>query len=368
MSARVGLGTARKFAPSHAHAWSTLPRVKLRILRALSVSAVLGACVVLGDARVARAADSEAEAWISQGIALREQGKDDQALELFRKADAKAKTPRSTAQVALAEQALGMWVLAETHLTEALAAKDDPWITKNRAALEGALGTIQKHVGSLEVRLNVAKADVYVDGALVGGVPRPTPLRVEVGPHQVELRASGYYPVSHQVTISVDSMARETYALSALPATPPPGTGSNPGGAGPGSGGTIKVVSEPANVPRTVGWVLVGTAAAGAVFGGIAALIRETQTGRYNDRVDIKSCPGPNNSVQPPACQDILDTRSTWGSVATGSFIGAGVLAVAGLAVVVLAPSTKPTTVSATGFGCGPGPLGGLGVSCAGTF
>lgn len=340
--------------------------MKLRILRALSVSAVLGACVVLGDVRVARAADAEAEAWISQGIALREQGKDDQALELFRKADAKAKTPRSTAQVALAEQALGMWVLAETHLTEALAAKDDPWITKNRAALEGALGTIQKHVGSLEVRLNVAKADVYVDGALVGSVPRPTPLRVEVGPHQVELRASGYYPVSHQVTISVDAMARETYALSALPATPPPGAGQNPGGSGPG--GTIKVVSEPPNVPRTVGWVLVGTAAAGAVFGGIAALIRETQTGRYNDRVDIKSCPGPNNPVQPASCQDILDTRSTWGSVATGSFIGAAVLGVAGLTVVVLAPSTKPKTVSAPGFGCGPGPLGGLGVSCAGTF
>lgn len=326
----------------------------------------MSACFVLAGARVASAADAEAEAWISQGIALREQGKDDQALELFRKADAKAKTPRSTAQVALAEQALGMWVLAETHLTEALAAKDDPWITKNRAPLEGALATIQKHVGSLEIRLNVPKADVYVDGALVGTVPRPTPLRVEVGPHQVELRVSGYYPVSHQVTISVDAMARETYALSALPATPPPATGPNAGG--PAAGGALKVVSEPANVPRTVGWVLVGTAAAGAVFGGIAALIRETQTGRYNDKVDGKLCPGPSNTNQPASCQEILDTRSTWGSVATGSFIGAAVLGVAGLTTVILAPSTKPKTVSASGFGCGPGPLGGLGVSCAGTF
>lgn len=303
-------------------------------------------------------APEEADALISQGIALREQGKDDQALDLFRKAEAKSKSPRSTAQIALAEQALGMWVLAEAHLSAALEAKNDTWVEKNRAALEGALGTIQKHVGALEVRVNVAQAEVFVDGALVGTLPRSTPIRVETGPRQVEVRAVGYYPVSRSVSVSVEGMARETFSLAKLPPDAPKESGR-----GTDKGNTVNVIAEPTNIPRTAGWVLVGTGAAAAAFGGVSFLVRELQTGRYNDRQD---CPGVNKPNQPAVCQEILDAETTWRTVGLASFIGAGVLGVAGLSLVLFSPSTKPnaTKVSAS---CVP-TVGTLGWSCGGTF
>ncbi len=327
-------------------------------LRSLCAYVGLSAVVLVSLAPPARAGAAEdADALISQGLALREQGKDDQALEVFRKAEHKQKTPRATAQVALAEQALGMWMLAETHLSAALADGADPWIAKNRAALEGALATIQKHIGSLEVRASVA-GEVFVDGALVGTLPRQTPLRLETGPRQVEVRAEGYYPVSRSVLVSNDGMARETFTLSKLPPTPPKDTKA------PGTGNSsAKLVSEGPNVPRTVGWVLVGTGVGAAVFGGVSFLIREVQTGRYNDRPD---CPGINKSNQPEPCQAILDAESTWRTVGVASFIGAGVLGLAGLSLVVLSPNPKPKPVA---FQASCGPLASsLGLGCVGTF
>lgn len=330
--------------------------------RVAHVSRRLGgaAALLLALSTPARAAELDAEALISQGIALREQGKDDQALVLFRQAEAKGKTPRATAQVALAEQALGMWVLAEAHLGTALAAKGDPWIEKNRAALEGALAVVQKHVGALEVRTNVAAAEVYVDGALASSLPREAALRVEVGPRRVEVRAAGYHPVARSVVIATETLARETFTLAPLPPTPPP---TPPYGAG-GRGGPREappiVLTTPTNVPRTVGWALVGVAGGAAVFGGVSFLIREVQTGRYNDRTD---CPGVDKPSQPAVCQSILDAEATWRTVGIASFVGAGVLGAAGLGLVVFAPS--PKAPAAPKVACGPAALG---LQCAGTF
>lgn len=312
--------------------------------------------MLLGQHPAALAAEPDAEALISQGISLREQGKDDQALELFRQAEAKGKTPRATAQVALAEQALGMWVLAETHLGAAFAAKGDPWIEKNRAALEGALAVVQKHVGTLEVRTNVPAAEVYVDGALVTALPRGSALRVEVGPRRVEVRATGYLPVIRSVVIATDSLARETFSLAPLPPPTPPTKGPN-SAREPAPG----VVAPPTSAARTTGWVLLGVAGGAAVFGGVSFLIREVQTGRYNDRSD---CPGVDKPSQPAVCQSILDAEATWRTVGIASFVGAGVLGAAGLGLVVFAPTPRAAG-PAPRVACGPAALG---LQCSGTF
>ena len=105
----------------------------------------------------------DAEALIARGLELREKGHDEEALGLFRQAQLKSPSPRARAQVALAEQALGLWVLAESDLGAVLTT-DDPWIAKNKGALEGALVVIRKHIGSLEVR-GAEHADVYIDGS-----------------------------------------------------------------------------------------------------------------------------------------------------------------------------------------------------------
>lgn len=53
---------------------------------------------------------------IEQGVSLREDGRDLEALELFQRAYRRSKSVRAPAQIALAHQALGRWIEAERHL------------------------------------------------------------------------------------------------------------------------------------------------------------------------------------------------------------------------------------------------------------
>src|ERR1700755_329211 len=58
-------------------------------------------------------AQQHVEALLHEGVSLRRQGRDEEALEVFRRAHAEAPTPRTSAQMALAAQAVGNWVEAE---------------------------------------------------------------------------------------------------------------------------------------------------------------------------------------------------------------------------------------------------------------
>ena len=98
----------------------------------------------------ARAADDE-EALIRRGVELRKRGDDRAALQELQRAYQVARSPRAAAQLGFAEQALAMWPQAETHVSESLRAKDDPWINKNRAVVEESLRTIRAHVGRIEI-------------------------------------------------------------------------------------------------------------------------------------------------------------------------------------------------------------------------
>ena len=82
---------------------------------------------------VARA--DEVDDWIDRGIELRRVRKDGEALEFFRRAYQARPAPRTRAQMALAEQALGRWIEAETDLAETLRTQGDTWVDKNRDKL-----------------------------------------------------------------------------------------------------------------------------------------------------------------------------------------------------------------------------------------
>src|SRR5262245_66219882 len=81
----------------------------------------------------------DAERLISEGVALRRHGRDADALERFRRAHAIAPSARTLGQMGFAEQALGQWLPAERDLEKARATPRDPWIGKNREAIERAL-------------------------------------------------------------------------------------------------------------------------------------------------------------------------------------------------------------------------------------
>ena len=98
-------------------------------MRCATVLAAALVCV----AAEARAQTSEPELLVKQGLELRREHRDGEALDTFRRAYAAAPTPRVRVQIAFAEQALGRWVDAEADLQKALASADDAWIAAEPA-------------------------------------------------------------------------------------------------------------------------------------------------------------------------------------------------------------------------------------------
>src|SRR5580704_11727693 len=105
--------------------------------------ATLLATALLLVAGTARAQPSDPEPLVKEGIELRRLHRDADALEAFRRAFALAPAPRTLAQIALAEQALGRFVDAEADLQRAISSGEDPWIRRSARALEVGLADIR---------------------------------------------------------------------------------------------------------------------------------------------------------------------------------------------------------------------------------
>lgn len=320
-------------------------------------------------ARDALAGGEDAEALISRGIELRERGKDDEALAVFKKALAKTPSPRARAQVALAEQALGLWVAAEGDLILALAADADAWIAKNRSALEGALAIVRRHLGSLEIR-GTDGADVLLDGVRLGALPASSAFRVEAGKRTLDLRAKGFYPTTRTVEIPAGGVARETVTLVALPAGGAAGGAVGAGDVGAGAaggarrdGGAAAERGDPGQGQRVLGWAFVGVGGALLGAGGVGLLVRSGIVDDYNSR-----CPGLGVG-QSPDCDGKIDSARTWLTVSIISLIGGGVFALGGVTLVATAPHRQVAAAAAgTRIGCGPSAAGGAALFCWGTF
>ncbi len=177
-------------------------------------------------------AAADAEALIARGIELRRQGKDSEALELFKQAAETHSTPRALAQMGLAEQALGRWVEAEEHIKLALEHPNHPWISRNRDTLTRSLAAVGERLGSIELTCDVAGAVVTVNGKPAGQTPLSAPLRVVAGTAVVELSAEGFHPMTRSLQVNAGSLARENVTLvpmRAAPVVPPtPATTTTP--------------------------------------------------------------------------------------------------------------------------------------------
>ncbi|MDB4995407.1 MAG: uncharacterized protein JWM74_2839 [Myxococcaceae bacterium] len=334
-------------------------------LAALSIAVA----VAIATSPVHAQSAAEADKAIAHGVELREKGKDEEALDEFRRAYSLQPSPKARAQMALAEQALGMWVLAEEHLREALRSVEDPFVAKHKAALTSALATIGQHLGSLEIRGEAPGAEVFIDGAKAGTLPFREPKRVEAGMRNLEVRSPGFYPVSRVVRVPAGETARETIELHAqrpndTPSDKPPVPAA--GSAPPerdhawttepprpreeGGGGGV----------RTIGWVFVGTSVALLSMGVVGQFVRQGQIASYNED---KSCPGQGSATQPPACADLVRTSQTWNTVSIVGFIGAGVFLSSGVVLVLVggSPSSSHAKNATPSIMCGP-------TGCAGVF
>ena len=158
----------------------------------LAATVLLG-LLALESPVVAQSNQTRAGQLLSEGIALRRNGEDAAALQRFQQAVHLHPTPRAFAQVALAEQALGRWLEAETHLQQALANGDDPWVAKHREVLERSLSKIGQHLGSVEVLGDLPPGtEVGINGRVAATLPLARPLRVKAGTVVLSLQAEGF--------------------------------------------------------------------------------------------------------------------------------------------------------------------------------
>lgn len=318
---------------------------------------------MVGSSSVAFALpEKDADALIERGIELRQQKKDEEALVVFKEALAISSTPRARAQVALAEQALGLWVAAESDLVEALAANRDPWIVKNRSALEGALAVVGRHVGSLEVR-GPEGAEVVLDGVVIGKLPASGAFRVEAGPRVLELRKPGFHPTARSLEIPPGGIARSAITLAPLsdtPAEPPVAASSKraPDASRPQQ--PVANDGERGHVQRILGWTFALTGGAALAFGGVGLAVHSSLVDDYN----ASSCPG-RGVDQSEDCKAQISDANRWRTISAIALIGGGVLTVGGVVLLVTAPSASPSRASSM-LSCGPSAA--LGVICTGRF
>lgn len=303
--------------------------------------AIEAAVVVVAVAAPAAAQDARFEAAMERGVTLREAGRDEEALAVFREAWEETHSPRARAQIGMAEHALGRWVEAHVHLNEALASRD-PWVQRNRAALQRLLAAVERQFGSVEVRGRPAGAEVRINGARVGTLPMTEPVRVPGGAARLEVSAPGYDALVSELTVRPTGVTRETVQLAPRLAPAPPARG-----------GAL----------RALAWASAGTGAALLAGGAVALALHASTVDRHDARCTGAAAPG---GPETPACRDDRELAGTLHTLSLTGLIAGGALGVASVVMFLVGPSRRESGASAR-VSCGAGP-GSVGVSCGGTF
>ena len=322
---------------------------------------------------------SDEEGLISRGLELREKGDDEAALGAFRKAYELSKGARALAQVALAEQALGRWGNAETHLGQAIARTDDPWIARNKPLLEQALTEIQGHLGSLQLSGGVAGAEVRINGETAGSLPLAAPIRVPAGSVALEVRAPGFLPVVRTVNVPSRGLARESVALVATgPAAPTPASTAMTNDVAITTVGATGDAAAPASTAwgnrKTIAVVLGAGAVVALGVGTTFLFIRDSRAKDYNDPSVGCYTGDPHPSA---ACMSLRDKEQ---SALVGGVVGLAGAAVLGGAAAYLFFTDHPADqrgVAQKGVArahrafairCAPSAPTALALACAGEF
>lgn len=279
---------------------------------------------------------ADPEALFEQGRSLRAEHRDAEALAVFERLRAATGSARALAQVGLAEGALGRWVDAEVHLTEALRGPGDAWVATHRGPLADALATVQQHLGGLAVECDVAGAEVVVAEGAPVALPLANPLRLVAGSVAVVVRAPGRSAAQRVVNVPGGGLAREVFVLATLPPAAPAVVARPPTLVAPRSGSRRA-------------WAI-GTGAAAvtvAAAGTVVYLLGFGEVSTYNGE---RRCPGLDAPTQPPECTQYIDAAETMRAVAIGLWAGGAVLAGVSIGLLATEPRERPRA-----FTCAPG-------------
>lgn len=249
------------------HGRGLVSRCVPSMCRCALVSVMMFAAVPLA------AQTEEVEQLVTEGIGLRVQGREVEALERFRKAVALAPSSlRAQGHLALSLHAQGHWVESERVMQQVLNASADEWVTRHISELRESLQAVQGHLAWLEVDAP-GPGEIWIDGAFVGTLPIRGPVRVAAQHCSLDLR----YPGRASTRRTIDIPAGQYLRLALVEAAPEQPSERNP------RERTVSKRTEPEpgapirnSKTSSIGMLLLGIGTAGLVAGatlGINAIL-----------------------------------------------------------------------------------------------
>jgi hypothetical protein len=252
-------------------------------------------------------------------------------------------------------------------------------VAKNRATLDETLGTIQAHLGRVEVLGDPEGAEVWVGGRAVGKLPLSEPVRVSAGEVDVELRAPGYVSAQRTLTIIGGQYQRLVLHLSKEASAEPSVASTKPTpneGAAAASGTTPVLTTtapaeEPSQLRTAIKWSAAGMAGLGLAVGVTFAILHANNVSKFDSYTP--ACADNNgkavlqsNGMAAPQCQGALDayrSDTTWSII---GFAGAGAFAVTWLVLQLTEGPSHPAAVDHAMAAplCVPS-SSGIGLACA---
>ncbi len=186
----------------------------------------------------------------------------------------------------------GHWAEAEA-LLESARVLEDPTLSLRAAEIDAALAEARAHLGSLEVRCAPRGASVAIDGHERAIAPLERPLRLTLGPHSVRCTLADHEAAEGAATVEVGALAELSLVLAPIDRRP-----------------VLERVGAPGEAQRIVGVTALS-------LGGVALAVG------LGTLVAGLDGTGPG--------------RESYFEVARGTLIAGGVLAVAGLVLVLTA-------------------------------
>ncbi len=271
---------------------------------------------------------AEAEAHVAHGLELRRQRRDEEALVEFRAGYALQRSGRVLAQIALAEDAVGLWVEAERDLEEVLSERGNAWVEKRRGALVEELRVVRMHLADLALEVVPAGAEVWLNGAEARRRPDTGAFRVVSGRVLIEVKAPGFETARRVLELPPGARSRETIALAEAPPARSPSAivVPSPAGASRPMPAAAPDMHTQMSVPRILAFTSFALAGAAVAIGTVGAVERTVRRNEYNDnrRCDQGGVP---RSVQ---CAGVADEFARFTTVMTSGYVTAGAAALMG--------------------------------------
>ena len=212
-------------------------------------------------------------------------------------------------------------------------------------AIRGLLERARKLVGTATVKVNIAGAEIFVDGLSVGRSPLSGELFVDPGKRAIEARLSPYLPAKKLVDVIRAATVPVNLELVL----------TGPAASASGSAAPLSTAPPPAP-PRSMIPVGVGVAVAAAGLGvGIVGVVLSGSKSSEIDRLKGELTPldkQGNHSIcaagtPPVQCADLdsaFVAKGSFRNLAIAGFATAGVASIATV-VWILIPAAKPAAV-----------------------